>query len=578
MLEEIRIENLGVISAAQVDLRGGLTAITGETGAGKTMVLTGLSLLLGAKADPATVRSGADRAVVEGRITQINQSVAEMVDDAGGYLDDDDALIVSRSVAAAGRSRTFLGGRSVPQQVLSDVARELVTIHGQSEQMRLRSSSKQREALDEFAGVEHEALVSRYREVWMQRSAVVTELDEITRAAADRAREAELLRIGLAEVERIEPIPHEDEQLAAESQRLSNVEGLRTSAQEAHSLLSGDEFAEGEFAANVLELLDQAHRSLSASSELDPALEAIGSRIRESQFALSDAATELAQYLDGLDSDPARLEFVEQRRADLSSLTRTYGETIDDVLAWASTAGLRLLDLEDDSATIERLHQEREALGLQLEQLAEEISQGRRTAAQLLAQAVTNELAGLAMKGARIAVEIEPLDELGPWGKDHVNMLLIAHPGAPARPLGKGASGGELSRVMLALEVTLATASTSGARGVPTMIFDEVDAGVGGQAAIEVGKRLAQLAQTFQVIVVTHLPQVAAFAHQQLVVSKGTSASGKAEGELVTQSGLRLVEGSERVTELARMLSGQAESASALEHAQELLDMASVRS
>jgi len=578
MLEEIRIENLGVISAAQVDLRGGLTAITGETGAGKTMVLTGLSLLLGAKADPATVRSGADRAVVEGRITQINQSVAEMVDDAGGYLDDDDTLIVSRSVAAAGRSRTFLGGRSVPQQVLSDVARELVTIHGQSEQMRLRSSSKQREALDEFAGVEHEALVSRYREVWMQRSAVVTELDEITRAAADRAREAELLRIGLAEVERIEPIPHEDEQLAAESQRLSNVEGLRTSAQEAHSLLSGDEFAEGEFAASVLELLDQAHRSLSASSELDPALEAIGSRIRESQFALSDAATELAQYLDGLDSDPARLEFVEQRRADLSSLTRTYGETIDDVLAWASTAGLRLLDLEDDSATIERLHQEREALGLQLEQLAEEISQGRRTAAQLLAQAVTNELAGLAMKGARIAVEIEPLEELGPWGNDHVNMLLIAHPGAPARPLGKGASGGELSRVMLALEVTLATASTSGARGVPTMIFDEVDAGVGGQAAIEVGKRLAQLAQTFQVIVVTHLPQVAAFAHQQLVVSKGTSASGKAEGELVTQSGLRLVEGSERVTELARMLSGQAESASALEHAQELLDMASVRS
>lgn len=578
MLEEIRIENLGVISAAQVDLRGGLTAITGETGAGKTMVLTGLSLLLGAKADPATVRSGADRAVVEGRITQINQSVAEMVDDAGGYLDDDDALIVSRSVAAAGRSRTFLGGRSVPQQVLSDVARELVTIHGQSEQMRLRSSSKQREALDEFAGVEHEALVSRYREVWMQRSAVVTELDEITRAAADRAREAELLRIGLAEVERIEPIPHEDEQLAAESQRLSNVEGLRTSAQEAHSLLSGDEFAEGEFAASVLELLDQAHRSLSASSELDPALEAIGSRIRESQFALSDAATELAQYLDGLDSDPARLEFVEQRRADLSSLTRTYGETIDDVLAWASTAGLRLLDLEDDSATIERLHQEREALGLQLEQLAEKISQGRRTAAQLLAQAVTNELAGLAMKGARIAVEIEPLEELGPWGNDHVNMLLIAHPGAPARPLGKGASGGELSRVMLALEVTLATASTSGARGVPTMIFDEVDAGVGGQAAIEVGKRLAQLAQTFQVIVVTHLPQVAAFAHQQLVVSKGTSASGKAEGELVTQSGLRLVEGSERVTELARMLSGQAESASALEHAQELLDMASVRS
>ncbi|WP_019148180.1 DNA repair protein RecN [Timonella senegalensis] len=578
MLEEIHIENLGVISTAQVELRGGLTAITGETGAGKTMVLTGLSLLMGAKADPATVRSGADRAVVEGRISQINSTVSEMVDDAGGILDDDQALIVSRSVASAGRSRTFLGGRSVPQQVLSDVARELVTIHGQSEQMRLRTPSKQREALDEFAGVDHEHLLVSYRELWNARSAAEAKLEELSRAAADRARESELLRIGLAEVERIDPQEHEDEQLAAESQRLSNVEQLRAAAQEAHTVLNGEEFSEGEFAANVIGLLDQAHRALGASASHDPELQAIAEKIQESSFALSDAATELAQYLDLLDSDPARLEFVEQRRSDLASLTRTYGETIDDVLAWASNAGLRLLDLEDDSSNIERLADEVAALTVQLEELAGKITAGRATAATHLSEAVTAELAGLAMKGAHISVDMEQSEELGPWGRDSVTMLLTPHPGAPARPLGKGASGGELSRVMLALEVTLATASTSGARGVPTMIFDEVDAGVGGQAAIEIGKRLARLARTFQVIVVTHLPQVAAFADQHLVVAKGTSRSQDADGELVTQSGLRVVTGSERVSELARMLSGQTESASALEHAKELLHMASVRS
>lgn len=577
MLEEISIENLGVIAKAHVDLQGGLTAITGETGAGKTMVLTGLSLLMGAKADPATVRSGASSAVVEGRISEINDVVMAMVDDAGGVLDDDGALIVSRTVAAAGRSRTFLGGRSVPQLVLADVARETVTIHGQSEQIRLKTPSKQRGALDEFAGQVHMDAVARYRSIWSAKIEVASKLEELVSAQQERQREAELLRLGLAEIERIEPISGEDTQLAQEALRLNNIESLRGGAQEAYTRLSGEDFSEGEPATAIIESLDSAARAVGAISEHDAELSAIERKLREAQYTLQDALSDLSIYIDALESDPARLEVVEQRRAELANLTRNYGSNLEEVITWASEAGLRLLDLEDDSSTIERLRDELAQLDEDLREAAILVTQGREKAAQQLGKAVTQELSGLAMKGASIHVELETVEELGAWGAENVTMFLTPHPGAPARPLGKGASGGELSRVMLALEVTLATASTSGARSIPTMIFDEVDAGVGGQAAIEIGKRLARLAQTFQVIVVTHLPQVAAFADRQLVVTKGTSRTGHDSGELVTQSGLTVVEGDERVSELARMLSGQVESASAREHAQELLNLASVR-
>lgn len=578
MLEEISIENLGVISNAHVELGGGLTAITGETGAGKTMLLTGLSLLLGAKADPSTVRTGAATAVVEGRISEINSLVMTMVDDAGGVLDDDGALIVSRSVASAGRSRTFLGGRAVPQQVLSDVAREIVTIHGQSEQIRLKTPSKQREALDEFAGVAHQELVQKYRDVWAAKLDISSKLMELTSKQQERAREAELLRLGLAEIERVDPQLSEDTALDQESQRLSNVEELRVHADEAHVRLVGGDYADGDTPSTIIDSVDLVARALDSIAAHDPSVSTLSAKVREAQFSLEDVASEISRYRDSLESDPARLEVVEQRRAELTSLLRTYGESIDEVLSWASNAGLRLFDLDDDSANIEKLSNEVDALSESLVHIAAEISQGRSIAAKQLSEAVSEELSGLAMKGASLTVELETFSELGAWGAESVTMLLTPHPGAAARPLGKGASGGELSRVMLAIEVTLATASTSGARGVPSMIFDEVDAGVGGQAAIEIGKRLARLAQTFQVIVVTHLPQVAAFADNQLVVSKGTSESTDPNGGLVTQSGLTEVKDEARVSELARMLSGQVESVSAREHAQELLDLAAMRS
>lgn len=587
MLLEMSIENLGVISRARVEFSPGLTAITGETGAGKTMILTGLGLLMGGKSDAQTVRSGTGAAVVEGRALVDVPGLAEKIDDAGGVLDDDNTLVIVRTVAAQGRSRAHLGGRSVPQAILAEMADDLVTIHGQSDQMRLRSPQRQREALDSFAGPDLAALLSSYRERWNERSRAVAELTELTERAQERVREAELLRLGLAEIERIAPLADEDTELAQEAERLSNSEELRISARDALTAVAGDDLSDvaSDVDANAVAVIDKARRLAEHGGQFDPQLAAIGRRLSDVGYTLSDIAAELSGYLAALDADPARLETVEARRAELGHLTRSYGEDVNAVLAWSETAAQRLADLEDDDGRIEMLQERVAGLDVELTAVAAELTAARTTAAGALAEAVTDELTGLAMAGATLLVSVEPLEELGPWGADAVTMLLSAHRGGPPRPLGKGASGGELSRVMLAIEVALATSDASGARRTPTMVFDEVDAGVGGKAALEVGRRLARLAQTTQVIVVTHLPQVAAFADAQLVVTKGTSGpgdsgAGDASGDedSITQSGIRVVADSDRVQELARMLSGQEDSEVALSHAAELLALAAVRS
>lgn len=586
MLLEMSIENLGVISRARVEFSPGLTAITGETGAGKTMILTGLGLLMGGKSDAQTVRSGTGTAVVEGRALVDVPGLAEKIDDAGGVLDDDNTLVIVRTVAAQGRSRAHLGGRSVPQAILAGMADDLVTIHGQSDQMRLRSPQRQREALDAFAGPDLAELLASYRERWNERSRAAAELTELTERAQERIREAELLRLGLAEVERAAPLPDEDTELAQEAERLSNSEELRISARDALTAVAGDDLSDvaSDVEANAVAVIDKARRLAEHGGQFDPQLAGIGRRLSDVGYTLSDIAAELSGYLAALDADPARLETVESRRAELGHLTRSYGENVNAVLAWAETAGLRLADLEDDDGRIELLRERVTGLDVELTAVAAALTAARTTAAAALADAVTEELTGLAMAGATLLVTVEPLDELGPWGADSVTMLLSAHRGGPPRPLGKGASGGELSRVMLAIEVALATSDASGARRTPTMVFDEVDAGVGGKAALEVGRRLARLAQTTQVIVVTHLPQVAAFADAQLVVTKGTSVSSggagdpsQVEEDVITQSGIRVVADSDRVQELARMLSGQENSEVALNHAAELLALAAVR-
>lgn len=562
MIEQIRIENLGVIADAQVELGPGLTAITGETGAGKTMLLTGLGLLLGGRADSAVVRAGATTAAAEGVFAVDPDSPAALRAAEAGAALDHGALTALRTVAAAGRSRAYLGGRTVPQSVLAELAEHLVTVHGQSDQVRLRSAARQRAALDAFAGDEHGRLLDEYRAAWTQRQRLAAELDELVAGAQERNREAELLRIGLAEVERVDPQPGEDLELAHEAERLGHAEDLRQAAQGAHDAIAGTDDVQDAPGAAVL--VDLARRGLEAVARHDAALEALTARLTDIGYALADVGADLARYADEVQADPGRLAAVQERRAELGSLTRAHGGTVDDVLDWARDAGLRLLELEQGDDRASAVRDQLSDLSDRLHGLAERISEGRRAAAERLGTAVTAELSGLAMSSATFSVRLTPTDELGPWGAEDVEMLLAAHQGAPATPLGHGASGGELSRVMLAIEVALATAP--GSAPTPTFVFDEVDAGVGGRAAVEVGRRLAQLARSgAQVIVVTHLAQVAAFADRHVVVSK-------TEGDVVTTTDVRVVTGPDRVAELARMLSGQEDSATALRHAAELLE------
>ncbi|GAA2289201.1 DNA repair protein RecN [Streptomyces ruber] len=565
----MRIRSLGVIDDAVVELSPGFTAVTGETGAGKTMVVTSLGLLLGGRADPALVRIGAKNAVVEGRIAvPADASAVVRAEEAGAELDDG-ALLISRTVSAEGRSRAHLGGRSVPVGVLAELADELVAVHGQTDQQGLLKLSRQRQALDRYAGDAVAVPLAKYAGAYRRLRAVSAELDEITTRARERAQEADLLRFGLDEIAAVEPRPGEDAELAAEAERLGHAEALASAAAAAHAALAGDiEDPEG---IDATALVAGAHRALEAVRSHDPALAALASRIGEIGILLGDVAGELAGYADDLDADPLRLAAVEERRAALNALTRKYGEDVTAVLAWAETSAARLTELEGDDERIEELTAERDALRAELGGLAQALTEARAEAAERFAAAVTAELASLAMPHARVSFAIRQTEDpegvevdgrtvsYGPSGVDEVELLLAPHPGAPPRPIAKGASGGELSRVMLAVEVVFA-----GTDPVPTYLFDEVDAGVGGKAAVEIGRRLAKLAKSAQVVVVTHLPQVAAFADRQLLVEKTNDGS-------VTRSGVKVLEGEDRVRELSRMLAGQEDSETARAHAEELL-------
>ncbi|WP_431776816.1 DNA repair protein RecN [Streptomyces cucumeris] len=575
VLEEMRIRALGVIDDAVVELSPGFTAVTGETGAGKTMVVTSLGLLLGGRADAALVRIGAKAAVVEGRITVDARSAAAVrAEEAGAELDDG-ALLISRTLSAEGRSRAHVGGRSVPVGLLGELADDLVAVHGQTDQQGLLRPARQREALDRYAGEAVAGPLEKYAGAYRRLRAVTAELEELTTRARERAQEADLLRFGLEEVAAAEPRPGEDTELAAEAERLGHAEALASAAAVAHAALAGNpEDPEG---VDATTLVGGAARALEAVRAHDPALAGLADRIGEVGILLADVAQELAGYADDLDADPLRLAAVEERRAALTQLTRKYGESIADVLGWAEQSAARLAELDGDDDRIGELTAERDALRTELGELAQTLTDARTEAADRFAGAVTAELAELAMPHARVTFAIgqtEAAEETagvevggravlyGPHGADEVELLLAPHPGAPPRPIAKGASGGELSRVMLAVEVVFA-----GSDPVPTYLFDEVDAGVGGKAAVEVGRRLARLARSAQVVVVTHLPQVAAFADRHLVVEKTNDGS-------VTRSGVKAMEGEDRVRELSRMLAGQEDSELARAHAEELLEAA----
>ncbi|WP_433078040.1 DNA repair protein RecN [Dactylosporangium sp. CA-052675] len=579
MLEELRITGLGVIEDATLPLGPGLTVITGETGAGKTMVVTSLNLLFGGRADAGRVRADPGRATVDGRLTlpaHVRAAVESRIADAGAEVDDDGTLLMSRTLTAEGRSRAHVGGRTVPVSLLSEVGERVFALHGQSDQLRLLRPAEQRASLDRYAGPEHEKLLGRFAELYNRWRAVEDDLADRRANARQRSQEAELLKLGLDEITRVDPQPGEDELLREEAQRLEHVEGLRSAAQLAHVAMSGTGDG-GDEVADVLSLIATARRTLEAQSGVDRVLGELAARLDEVATLAGDVSTELGTYLASLDADPGRLEEVYERRAALRALTRKYAEDVDGVVAWADHARTRLGELDTSDELLEELDRERQRLHGEVAELAAVLSAARHEAAGRFAADVTVELAGLAMPHARIEVVVGPKPAgsgpsiptaagtdsgVGPDGADDIELRLLPHPGAPSQPLQKGASGGELSRVMLAIEVVFA-----GVGGPPTLVFDEVDSGVGGTAAVEIGKRLARLARDHQVLVVTHLPQVAAFADRHLVVAKDT-------GGAVTTSGVTVVEHTDRARELARMLAGLPDSDLGIAHAEELLSVA----
>ncbi len=567
-LTELRIRGLGAIDDVTLELGDGLTVVTGETGAGKTMVVTGLTLLFGGRADPGRVRANG-RAGVEGRLAlPADSPVWERAADAGADPDDDGTLILARTVSAEGRSRAHLGGRSVPVGVVAELAEGLLAVHGQSDQLRLSRPAEQRRALDRYAGTAHLELLDRYREAYGRWRQLAGDLERRRGQARELAQAADVLRHGLEEIEGVGPQPGEDEELDTQARRLSDADALRAAADEARTALVGDVTGDlgDDLPQDASAALAIAERALAASD--DPTLVMLAQDLNDAVAVVSDVAGQLASYVADLDADPARLAEVMDRRAAITALVRKYadvGEGVAGVLAWAEDARRRLDELDVSDEALEALEAARDAARAEVDDLGAQVSAGRRAAADGFAAEVGRELAGLAMKSARVSfsVQSDP-DAPGPEGIDEVALLMAAHPGAPPRPVHKGASGGELSRVMLAIEVVFA-----GADPVPVMVFDEVDAGVGGQAAGEIGRRLARLARQHQVVVVTHLAQVAAFADTHLVVDKSPDT-----GAGVTATDIRAVDGEDRVRELARMLSGLADSDTGQAHARELLAVA----
>ncbi len=577
MLAEIRIESLGAISSATAEFDRGLTVLTGETGAGKTMVVTGLHLLGGARADASRVRSGATRAVVEGRFGTADLDPAsaagidEVLDSSGAERDDDDSIIALRTVSRDGPSRAFVGGRSVPAKSLATLTNGLLTLHGQNDQLRLMRPDEQRAALDRFAGVE--GALEHYRKLRDEWLIARRDMADRASRARELEQEADRLTFALTEIDGVDPAPGEDLALVDDIRRLSELDALREAAAGARAALSGTDEQAGDQPPAATDALGRAVTLLESSA--DAALAALARQLADALSVTADVAAELGGFLGALPSDASALEVKLARQAQLRGLTRKYAADVDGVLAWAAESRRRLASLDVSEDALSGLSRRVEELAGQVAEAAAELSAARAAAAAGLAEAVTAELSGLAMGSAEFTVSVATLaarsDDTAPLrlpsgdlahagseGTDLVEFGFAAHRGSDVLPLSKSASGGELSRVMLALEVVLSAAAVG-----TTMVFDEVDAGVGGRAAVQIGRRLARLARTHQVIVVTHLPQVAAYADTHLVVETTGTASE-----------VRRLDDDQRVVELARMLAGLGESDTGRAHARELLDAA----
>ena len=553
MLTELRIRNVGVIDDVTLRFGAGLNVLTGETGAGKTMVVSALQLLLGQRADADRVRAGAAAALVEGCIAPVPDTAADWV------APDDAELIVSREVAAAGttgRSRARIAGQMAPVSALAECLGNVVELHGQDDSSRLTRPAMQRELLDRFGGEDLSAAAAAYAGTYAAWQSAAAELEQLRTAAADREREADRLRFELGEIAAVEPAVGEEAQLGADLGRLEHAEALLAAALAAGSALTDD--------GGARDVLAAATAALQAAAGVDPTLDELAARVASLTTEAQDAGLELHRYAADLDADPTALETLRDRHAALVRLTRKYAQAapgeIDTagVIAYADRARQSLVDLDSGEERAAALAGDVERLRETLSADARRLHDERTAAGKRLSEAVQGHLADLAMAGARLDVEVEPIEPAAS-GADRVEFLLAANAGEPALPLGKAASGGERSRVSLALRLALADADAT-----PVLVFDEVDAGIGGATALQVGRKLAWLARRRQVLCVTHLPQLAAYADHHFRVTKGAH-----DGRTVAH--VAPVDAGDRVAELSRMLAGQPDSAIAVDHAAELL-------
>ncbi len=567
MLSTLRIRQIGVIDDALLEFGPGFTALTGETGAGKTMIVTGLTMLLGGRLDRGRTRGSS---TVDGTLALAGHGeLAAAMDELGADEDDGEVLVVRR-LTRDGRSRAQIGGVPVPIGALARLVGTAVTVHGQSDQQRLRDHDAQREALDRFGGEEIASLLERHRTIWRERTALTERLVELEALLAERDRRGTVLTEALERLERVDPQAGEDDALRAEIERLGNAEELRGAAGQAALALVGDD--DGPAAGS---LLDIAGEALGRAARTDATLVPLTERLDALRIELSDIAGELSSYADGIDASPGRIEEANERLHELTVLVRDLGGLLPgedgpavDVTALLETSRTAAQELdrfegaeEEQGVAAARLQQ----LEGELDAAAEALTAARDEAAGALSDAVQEELRHLEMPDAEIRVDVASRSHRS-HGRDEVAILLAPHPGADHLPVAQAASGGELSRVMLALEVALAS-SRSDRTAAPVFVFDEIDAGIGGRAALAVGQRLARLARHAQVIVVTHLPQVAAHASTHLQIVK-TSQGG------ATSSTVETLDRPGRIRELARMLAGDDASDVALAHAEELLDEA----
>ena len=565
-LEEISIRNLGIIDTSSLELSKGLNVLTGETGAGKTMILTALSLLLGAKSDSSLVRHGSERLVTSATFS-IPQSLIAQIHDLGGLVEDG-SLILTRSVSSDGKSKATASGATVNASTLGEITEPLIAIHGQSANTQIVKSVRQRELLDLFAGTNLQTVLAEYQEIYSTYNEMKAKLKALVTNASARDSQIADLELLTKQWNTLKPTRNEFASVDDEIRKLASVEDLRIAA-------SGASGAIGEEDAGVLTVLGQARKFLEAAKGKDQALDEIAANVAESFFLIDDAHAALVSYLASLEADPSRLDFLQERKSALVAFVKKWGGsgTVDDEMAEIAirvkSAKEMIADLNGGQDRIAELESEIKVVKGKLLASAKKVSAARAAAAGKLSEGVSAEIAGLSMPHTRFYADVLSPDYEGSLkesdftitGCDEILMSIQAHKDGPKVALGKGASGGEMSRIMLALEVVIAASAPVG-----TYIFDEVDAGVGGKAAIEVGRRLHALSEHAQVIVVTHLPQVAAWADRHFVVAKDS------DGQIV-QSGVSQLDEQARVTEIARMLAGLDESVSAQEHAAELLAM-----